>query len=441
MPWVKKFADKGWYAKRCYTSSPQCMPARFSWITGIKPSEMGITKNMNAKIKQNTPTIMHQLKEIGVETAIVGKTHWTSHTEPGDLRDDEDLIRSLGFDHIVEIAGPRGLRVKDCKITDEWKQYGVYEAHMEDMKRRYSNGRTKEAWTVRETILPEQLYPDIWIKNESIKMLETLTTKSRDWCLWVSFVGPHEPFDTPNKWKNKNRAKINPGNMARKEWIETQNVDSEIKKTWTRWKGLVTEKELIEIQEDYGDHIGLIDDQIGDIYQWLCNKNLQEDTAIIFTSDHGEMMGDGNMLYKGTMLESAIRVPFVYKPIKGDRKEIGFTHSKPIGLTKLLKKTIQVYRRSNSLERIREMCDKTRGVVVEFKEERAYIQDIYKIVMTNAGKILWATKTECDDSIEYTEDAKRGLGEWQKLVSWALRKNNRYEKNKNKKSRYIEIAN
>ena len=63
-----------------------------------------------------------------------------------------------------------------------------------------------------------------------------------------------------------------------------------------------------------------------------------EDTAIIFTSDHGEMMGDGNMLYKGTMLESAIRVPFVYKPIKGDRKEIGFTHSKPIGLTKLLKK-------------------------------------------------------------------------------------------------------
>ena len=180
-PWLARISQKSWVSKRCYTSSPHCMPARFSWITGIAPSMLGITSNMRMRLNKEAPSIVRTLRDKGVETAIIGKTHWTSHTQEGDLRENEDLNNSLGFNKVIEIAGPKGLRKKTCKLTDDWKAYGCYDAVMDDMNARYKKGRSKDAWMVRPTVAPNKLYPDIWIKTEAIKVLEELKKSRKDW--------------------------------------------------------------------------------------------------------------------------------------------------------------------------------------------------------------------------------------------------------------------
>ena len=75
LPCLEELAQKGLTARRCYTSSPQCVPARMSWLTGLYPSQMGITRNCDAEIPADAPSIFRELQKAGWETELIGKTH------------------------------------------------------------------------------------------------------------------------------------------------------------------------------------------------------------------------------------------------------------------------------------------------------------------------------------------------------------------------------
>ena len=115
LPQIQKIAKEGWHLKRCYTSSPQCVPARVSWLTGETPKELGLTRNSPYTVSANANSFVRELRDKeGYYTSLLGKTHWTSHGTPGDLRENLPLLRSLGFDSAVEIAGSRALRHREC---------------------------------------------------------------------------------------------------------------------------------------------------------------------------------------------------------------------------------------------------------------------------------------------------------------------------------------
>ena len=107
LPNLKKMAVEGWDVRRCYTSSPQCIPARASWLTGLTPGELGVTANQIYTVPTDAPTFVRDLRDnFDYHTVLVGKTHWTPH-EPGvDLRNNLDHLRALGFDHVRK-SGPR----------------------------------------------------------------------------------------------------------------------------------------------------------------------------------------------------------------------------------------------------------------------------------------------------------------------------------------------
>ena len=119
---IRKLATDGWTARRCYTSSPHCVPARFSWITGLEPSQLNITKNVAVNLPGDAPSIVREIQQAGYYTALIGKTHWTRHDKPCDLRENKTLMREIGFDDVIEIAGPRALRRVQCDITEEWRK-------------------------------------------------------------------------------------------------------------------------------------------------------------------------------------------------------------------------------------------------------------------------------------------------------------------------------
>ena len=110
----------------------------------------------------------------------------------------------------------------------------------------------------------------------------------------VSFVGPHEPFDTPAEWNKRIRIQAPDPKPA---WIDNLPENSTLKKTKERWEDSgINAYEIEECRQDYINHLRLLDQQIKKLLKEL-GRN-KDNTDIVITSDHGEMLGDAGMLYK-----------------------------------------------------------------------------------------------------------------------------------------------
>ena len=316
LPHLRRLAYEGWDVRRCYTSSPQCIPARASWLTGLTPGELGVTANAIYTVPANAPSFVRDLRDQhGYRTVLLGKTHWTPH-EPGvDLRDNLPLLNELGFDHVREIAGPRALAVLDCELTDCWREAGVLEAYRADLEDRYQDGR---AHCVRPTVLPDHLYPDLWLADIALEELSQLP-EDRPWLLWISFPGPHEPFDVPSSWHGFHGVipgpELRPSDVKRLRALAPEG--SELARKLKRWPQGLPEEAIQDLRSDYADHLHLLDAQIGRFLQALSSRPDSQHTAISVCSDHGELLGDWGLLLKGCFLEGAMRSLFVHRPPGG----------------------------------------------------------------------------------------------------------------------------
>lgn len=393
---IKALAKGGLIIERCYTSSPQCVPARISWLTGLRPSEAGVTCNRPVNLPGSAPSMIRELKNGGWHTAIVGKTHWSSHNVECDLRENKRWLRELGFVESKEIAGPRALQKIKCDITDDWKKAGVFEDHIKDLYERYRNGCNEAAWQVRESVLPNELYPDIWIANKGIEMLQKMPTE-KPWFLWISFVGPHEPFDTPRPWKGRNKSEQLPQVIKNDGWVDRLDISCEATRIRDLWKGKLKKKHIKAFRLDYADHLQLLDDQVGKIMHAIRERTDNANTAIAITSDHGEMLGDHEMLYKSTFLEPSIRVPFIYcPPHRYNQNQRNMRLLKPIGLTEAIKFTLGGLSEGGKNKNIMRNCKRQNYVISEYGEEFMIVKDNIKVVYTNEGAAIWATDLKKD---------------------------------------------
>ena len=316
LPHLQRMAREGWDVRRCYTSSPQCIPARASWLTGLTPGQLGVTANAQYTVPADAPSFVRDLRDQhGFHTVLVGKTHWTPHTKGVDLRDNLPLMRELGFEHVREIAGPRALAEVSCELTDRWQEAGVMEAYRADLLDRYQDGC---AHTVRPSVLPDALYPDLWLTGVALEELARMP-QDRPWLLWVNFPGPHEPFDVPASWRGHHGAI--PAPEPRPEDAQELNrrapEGSELARKLQRWPDGLPVEALQALRSDYADHLHLLDAQIGTLLKGMADRSDGAQTAVSVCSDHGELLGDWGLLLKGCFLEGAMRSLFLHRPPSG----------------------------------------------------------------------------------------------------------------------------
>lgn len=425
LPGLKTLARDGWTARRCYTTSPHCVPARFSWLTGLAPSQMGVTRNQSVRLPADAPSIVRDLQAAGWFTALVGKTHWTSHADCRDLRDDLPLMHALGFDSVQEVAGPRALRRLRCDLTDAWEKAGLLAVQRADLEARYKAGRTPAAWDVRPSALPAHLYPDLWIAERGIEQLQRMPN-DQPWLLWVSFVGPHEPFDTPAPWHGQHRADALPHPTPSPKWLAELPESSELKKLHQNWRGLLTADALANCRADYADHLKLLDDQLLRLIGALEGRADQQRTAIAVTADHGELLGDAEMLYKGAFLEGAVRVPWVYRPPAMARptQPCDLVSMLPASLTGLLSQTLKGLRRGGDSTALAAWVSKQEGAVVEFGAERLLVQGARKLALDADGQALWAVNLRRDPEeqinvISSQPQRWRWSPHWRRMRDWS----------------------
>jgi len=320
-PNIDRIARSGMRFSDAYTNSPVCIPARVSLATGRYPHNTGVWENRNKyTLPPETPTWMQALRGAGYATSVFGKTHLHPHT--GDLRDREHLLHAYGLDHVDEIAGPRATNVARSHMTDRWEEAGVYAAYQEDSRERFQN----KPWVARPTPVPLEHYADVYVGQQAKAWLQE-RDQADPWFCWVSFGGPHEPWDAPEPYASM----YDPGAMPvplQAEPSRSQRPRGVLDRR-LRQRPALEPGDVARLRANYAGNMTLIDDQVGEILRVLEDRGQLDDTVIALVSDHGEMNGDFGLLYKQNFLNPAVRVPFL---IKAPGKAAGATSTVPVEL-------------------------------------------------------------------------------------------------------------
>ena len=320
-PNIDRIARSGMRFSDAYTNSPVCIPARVSLASGRYPHNTGVWENKNKyTMPTETPTWMQGLRNAGYATSVFGKTHLHPHT--GDLRDREHLLHAYGLDHVDEIAGPRATNVARSHMTDRWEAAGVYSAYKEDSRDRFQN----KPWVARPTPVPLEHYADVYVGQQAKSYLQDYD-QTAPWFCWVSFGGPHEPWDAPEPYASM----YDPGAMPaplQAEPSRPQRPRGALDRR-LRQRPELEPGDVARLRANYAGNMTLIDDQIGEILGVLEDRGQLDSTVIALVSDHGEMNGDFGLLYKQNFLNPAVRVPFL---IRAPGKAAGATSAVPVEL-------------------------------------------------------------------------------------------------------------
>ncbi|MCY4403156.1 MAG: sulfatase-like hydrolase/transferase [Candidatus Poribacteria bacterium] len=305
-PNLDRIASEGVRFTNCVTSSPVCVPARLSLATGLYPHNTGVWNNQKHKMAPETPTWMQTIRDAGYRTSLFGKTHL--HTNNGDLRKREHLMNAYGLDDVNEIGGPRASMKCLSYMTEMWEEKGLWKAYREDYQERF---KTK-SHLVRPTPLGLENDADVYVGQQAKKYLQNYN-RQEPWFCWVSFGGPHEPWDCPEPYasmynQNEMPKPVNRPAIGNRPLGSLDNLMKNRKKSPKFDKG-----DVGKMRADYAGNVTLIDDQIGEILDTIESRGELDNTVIVFCSDHGEMNGDYGLILKSNFLNGAVRIPFIVR--------------------------------------------------------------------------------------------------------------------------------
>ncbi|WP_420638358.1 sulfatase [Candidatus Poriferisocius sp.] len=322
-PNLDRIASRGVRFSHCVTTSPICVPARVSLATGHYPHNFGVWGHVDYTLDPTTPTWMQAVRDAGYRTSVFGKTHLHAHV--GDLREKEHLLHAYGLDDVDEIAGPRLSATVMSHMTARWAELGLLDAYRADVEDRM----TTKPWVVRPSPLPLEEYADVYVGRRAREYLAGCQ-RDEPWFCWVSFGGPHEPWDTPEPWASHHDPEAMPPPLPplkRGDPWPDGSLDR-----WLAWLGQpFTPEEIQRMRADYAGNVSLIDDQIGGILRTIEERGELNRTVIVFTSDHGEMNGDHGLMYKMNFFDGSVRVPLIVStPAVASSPAAGTTDATPV---------------------------------------------------------------------------------------------------------------
>jgi choline-sulfatase len=324
-PSLDALAASGTVFQRAYCQGPVCVPARVSLLTGRYVRDHGAFEN-DYPCDPELPTFLQSIRSVGYDTVALGKMHLYPHGH--DVADSVEHMRSLGFTEVHEEVGKLAAGYVTTGYTRYLAERGLLDTYREFVRERSPLVRMagaldadmtpKPTWTVDPTPLPPEHYVDTYVGRRAEDWL-----RSRDsddpFFLWVGFPGPHDPWDAPAEYVDKYRdapialdstqrpeiADGTPLGIYLKSFLEYSSSDS------------LTDERIREVRRHYYANVTLIDDAIGRILAVLQERGLDENTWVIYSTDHGEMLGTHGFLNKMVFYEPAVRVPLIVRPPSG----------------------------------------------------------------------------------------------------------------------------
>lgn len=286
-PHLNWLCDTGIRFSRAYADTPVCAPSRATIMTGLHAYHHGQTTNTSSTSPMaRLPTLPGLLTRGGYQTRLIGKAHF------------HPVRARYGFEH-AEILPDYYRWIARQPNAAPPKDHGVGENEMEPV---FST--TEERFTQTH-----------WVVERAIDFLET-RDDTAPFFLWMSFGKPHPPFDPLARYWNLYDG-IDMPEPVFGDWSRAPDAIPAgfMQPTWHLNNAQrFSPAQLRAVRRAYYACITQIDYNLGLLFARLREMRLQENTWIIFTSDHGEMLGDHHMGAKSTFFEGSAHVPLLVRP-------------------------------------------------------------------------------------------------------------------------------
>jgi arylsulfatase A-like enzyme len=361
-PHIDALATQGRRFEHCYVTNPICMPNRAAMLTGRMPSVNGVRHN-GVPLPLGAVTFPEVLRRAGYRTALIGKAHLQTQSRrevPDPLlfpaMRPEGLAREAWPTAVPDLSDdPRYLAEReelwtaDPSRSVDLPYYGFEQVefacgHADQVSGHYrawarerlpgidaligpanalsADTQAPQAW---RTAVPEELYPTTFVEERTIAALERFAA-ARDggpFMLQCSFPDPHHPFTPPGRyWDLYDPAdvalppsfgKVDPEEPALLRRLRTLRSQPGFVpgRFCTQFVDEAAVRQAIAL--NYGA-ITMVDDAVGRVMSALQRLGLADDTVVVFTSDHGDLMGDHSLIFKqGFHYEGLIRVPLLWR--------------------------------------------------------------------------------------------------------------------------------
>lgn len=316
-PNLDHLGRSGAYFRRGYSECPSCIPARRTLMSGQAPSANGMVGYQGGVEWNPAHTLAGEFAKAGYQTEMIGKLHLHPHR------------KRFGFDHMRWSDASHGWGKDGNNYLDWLAQSGAAPLEGGVSHAGVAHGVSANGWVGRPHFLPEHLTHTFWCANQSLDFLHK-RDPSCPFFLNVSFIDPHPPLTPPQFYYDRYIHGDLPAPVVG-DWAPPfagpqrgLNVDASV---------LALEPQTLRYaRAAYYGMINHVDDQIGRIFQYLQREGLFRETFILFTSDHGEMLGDHNMYRKTFAYEASARVPFLARAPASMGCPADVVINQPVGL-------------------------------------------------------------------------------------------------------------
>jgi arylsulfatase A-like enzyme len=348
------------------TQNPLCQPVRASILTGTYPSTHGVTCNgIDLPDAAAADSFASHLAGAGYRTALFGKAHFASVfplVPTGRLESVEGSASMpdgwtgpyFGFGHVQLVLFGHNMRMAPLQGNWNWcfgpapmgLHYGRWlfrdgpergRARLAAMQPEAA-GRTWDRTQTWANRIEEHDHPTTWIAERAIEWLRTV---DGPFAAWVSFTDPHHPMDAPEPWCSK-YAPEDVLEVLPEAHPEEFDTKPPLHRFWTQGNptgGLFdfanpggahyTREELARMTAGYYGMVSQLDHQIGRILAVLDERGLADDTLVVVTTDHGELLGHHQMIFKGPVhYDDLLRVPLI---VRGRGFGAGDVRDDPVG--------------------------------------------------------------------------------------------------------------
>ena len=272
-----------------YCPSPLCAPSRAALLTGRRASRIGVYDNA-AELRASEPTVTHRLRAAGYDTCLSGKMHFVG---PDQLHGFEQRLTTDVYP-------------ADLDWTPDWRA---------PLTERLPWYHTMESvLTPAACAASMQMDYDDEVAHRAVRKLHDLARdrSGRPFFLCVSFTSPHDPWELRSRyWELYDPAAIEPPAVGPIPREEADPHSVRLRDMAGIDDAALTAEQVRRARHGYYAAISYADERIGEVLGALAESGLRDDTIVLFTADHGEMLGERGLWYKMAFFEPSARVPLI----------------------------------------------------------------------------------------------------------------------------------
>ncbi|HEV7302072.1 MAG TPA: sulfatase-like hydrolase/transferase [Tepidisphaeraceae bacterium] len=307
-PHLDALASQGVRFSHCFVQHPLCMPSRYSMLTGRYPSSLGVT-HMGVPVPEDAEVLPRMLGRHGYATAQIGKLHFLPHAN----RDHRLPHPNYGFDHL-EISDEPGV-YHDAYRAWVSRHHPEELSHIAQVAHPPALERWCEVMAIQDSIeRPRDLDPygtraypgreeathTSWVTQRTELYLESRAADRRPFCCISGYYNPHSPLIAPQRFLDMYRGRV----------IEPWSFPPELEAE--RLAAGITDERIVQAKVGYYAMVSEVDEAVGQLVRTLDRLGLTDDTLVVFTSDHGEFLGEHLRWGKGYPAPDCVtRVPLI----------------------------------------------------------------------------------------------------------------------------------